>query len=305
MQGLLQMLPGKARRGLLRFAFLLMPLALVVISGSVFAQTQPSDSAPQGNLIDQTPVFLPIVHQDTYDHNSPGTRGSLTLGGIPFANATVTLRYCRNDIPAEEPVYTVTTDGFGRYFVPILGKPGDTPTHYVSMTLAFSITQPVTVSVSPTKSVEALGSFNSNCAHVGSSYFRKIPTIDLEAPVFELPPVGVPTDMPIHFTWRGRSEPAQNETLQWHGLAQFDCGDCAPVEIESTTLISTAVSLEWCAIEPHPSGVQDVLWVDYTLKVANSIGHGETLPRRALVGTTLHECPPLPENESVARTQHR
>jgi hypothetical protein len=100
--------------------------------------------------------------------------------------------------------------------------------------------------------------------------------------------------MPILFTWHGRENPRGEETVQWMGYAQFDCGACSPVAITATHQISTSTSLEWCAIAPRSATIADVTWIDYSLHIVNSTGVGETLPRRTLVGATVHKCPPLP-----------
>jgi len=287
-------------RSLLRMLCLLVSFLLILalaalgvapISAQTSDPNQPIDSVLGES--ETSPVYVPLVWTGASVTTTPGIRGQVTLGGHPFASASVTVHECSNTGAISRLVLVATSDAEGRYHIPLTpdGTPHGTP---ISLTLAFSTATPITVSISPTESVSALGSYTSACMPAGHWPELTLPTVDLQAPVFVAPAEGEEADMPILFVWEGRDHPREEEMLLWQGSVQFDCGDCAPMKIAASPQISTSTMLEWCEIAPYSKSITDAVWVDYTLQVSNTMGTGETLPRRTLVGATVHECPPLP-----------
>lgn len=282
-----------SHRPLAQIFFLVTPLCLFLGVLAISTQTIAADP-PRTPVLGEAvvpPVYVPLIMTGETAPITPSIRGQLMLGDLPFPDADVTVSDCTTAHAAFAVL--ATSDAAGAFSVPVNldDIQNGTP---MSLTLAFSTSTPITHSLSPTESVAALGSYRSACLPAGSWPQLALPTLDLQAPIFVSPTVGEVADMPILFTWVGRANPRAEEILLWLGSVHFDCGNCASLEITATEQISTSTALEWCSVTPYSQTITDVTWVDYTLQVVNNLGTGGTLPRRTLVGTTLHECPPLP-----------
>lgn len=284
-------------RPLARMLFLLAPptFFLLIVLLPTFVQAQTPAGEPAGESVD-IPVYVPFVQTGADAVITPSISGALLLADLPFANATVAVRSCGAHESGASRVYTATSDSAGQYSIALDASEAQTG-EALSLTLSFSTTSPITLSTTPTESIAAFGMFTSTCIPAGVYPQLTLPTFDLQAPVFLTPTEETLVDMPILFTWQHRDFPAAEETQQWRGLAHFDCLGCAPMQVEASVQISTATALEWCAISAYASAITDVTTIDYTLRVSNTLGVGETLPRRNLVGATTQLCPPLAGEE--------
>lgn len=290
--------PHSRRRRSLQLFVLLAPLCTLLTIGSLYAQgdagapTGTPSGAPTGAPPSPPSVYAPWVVAAAPD-GAPYLEGQLTLGDFPLAGALVELRQCTDETPGGDVVLTATTNLSGNYRADLPATPAQAPpssAHAYALTL---LTAPVITSTSTITDVP-FAIFKSHCLLTPTGVRRTFPALDLASPQVITPSQAISVDMPVIFTWQGRTRHAPNESYQWFGSVQYDCGGCAPVLIASQPLSDTATTVEWCSIAPHYSGVSDVVWVDYFLRVTNDRGTGDTAIRRVYVGVTTHECPPLP-----------
>lgn len=252
-------------------------IVLYGASGSVplRADDGENDTQPDATLDLQQRVMLPLIKMQPTPPDTVAAQGRLTMGGSPLVNTPFVLQSCPDD-PNQPPLRVPgRTDAAGEYYVIVpLGG---------ASSLAVSLVYPA----DPEPPVRGtLANFESSC--VGSEgRWLYMPAIDLGGIELALPAKGEEIDMPILFSWQIRSHPADNEMYQVIGSIQYNCRNCAPVEISAAALPFPSTSIQLECVHAPAGAAGDVVSGEFQLMLSNDVGVGFSEVQEILIGQTV------------------